>query len=102
MAFVGERRLAHPPNALVRIEFGRIRRERNQAKPAVLSQELANGLAFVRRAAVPEQDNVALQVTQQVAREVDDLGLLDVLAVNLIVEPDAAPYRAEGNGRDHG
>jgi len=73
MAFVGERRLAHPPDALVRIELGRIRRERNQTKPAVVTQELANGLTFMRRAAVPEQDDVALQVTQQVARKVYDL-----------------------------
>jgi hypothetical protein len=54
-------------------------------------------------AIVPEHNDVAPQVAEQVTQELADLGLLDVLAVKPAVQPQPAARGADGhggNGRD--
>ena len=71
-------------------------------KPPDPMAKLLDQLASVRLAAVPEQKHVASQMPEQVTQEGADLGLLDVLRVQLEVEVQPATFRAHRDGGDSG
>lgn len=91
------------PDALVRIEFGRIRRESVQMQSARSGAELANEPATMRVAAVPDDEEMTGDRPQQGAQEVSCLLLANVVGVELKVEVQALPNRRDrypGDGRD--
>jgi hypothetical protein len=53
-------------------------------------------------ATVPEKDDRTWDLPQEVAQEEDELGLRDVLPVEVEVKPEALPSGADGHGRDRG
>jgi hypothetical protein len=72
--------LAVRPDIFHRVEFRRIGRQKLGAQPALLIvDELLGVTAAMRRKAVPDQQQVAGNVTQQVLEELDDLLGLDRL-----------------------
>lgn len=57
------------PDLLDRVEFRSVRRQQFDLQTRVIGQQLANLGALVHAAAVPDQDDRATQVTQQLANE---------------------------------
>ena len=103
-AGVGERPLRQVPHAFVGVEFGSIGREPLQAKPWEPAAEVSKGVPFVDPAVVPQDDDVASQVAQEVPEELARLSMPNVLLrVELEVQPEAAPpwtHRHSGDDRN--
>ncbi len=70
---VGEASLGVRPHAFVRIQFGRVGREGLQVKPRVAAAKLSNRRPLVDQGVVQDHDDVALQVTQEMAEEGADV-----------------------------
>lgn len=62
--------------------------------------ELADGLSTMSAEIVPQDDDVTTEVTEQVAEECAHLGLADVLAIELVVQPQPAAARTHGDAGD--
>ena len=91
------------PNAFIGVEFRRVGRESLEAKSREATTERADGFAFVGFAIVPDHDDLAAQMMKQMAQESANLGLLDVLTVELAIQPKTSPRGADrqrGNGRE--
>ena len=99
---VRKARLGIGPNAFVRIELGRVGREKLEVKPRVAVAELSDRRALVDRRVVQQHDNVTPQVTQEMAEEGADVGLADVVAVAAEVEPDAVAHGTDRKPGDDG
>jgi hypothetical protein len=92
------------PHLLDRIEFRSIRRQPFQMEAWVIRQDTANRGTLVHRAIIPDDNDAATEVLQQVAQERRRLHVGDVaVGVGVEVEPQALSTRREGNpgdGRD--
>ena len=100
---VGQRVLGLGPNAFVGIEFRGIRRKGFEVQPFEPATDFADGIAFVYSGIVPNDDHRAAKVLEQVAKKVTDLGVLDILFVQAIVQSEALALRANretGNNGD--
>lgn len=60
--------------------------------------ELANRFTLVGLPIVPYHDDMAAQMAKQVAEELADLGLLNILAVKLAIQPKPSARGADGHG----
>lgn len=76
---IGQAGLGICPHAFVGIEFRAVGRERLQVEARVAAAQLPDRFAFVDRSIVEENDHMAAQVAQQMAEEVADLGMADVV-----------------------
>src|SRR5947209_1336953 len=83
---VREPLLGQLPDPLVRIELRRVRREALQMEALGAGTELANQQATMGIGAVPKNEDVALEVSEQLPQEVARLQLSDVVGVELEVE----------------
>ena len=91
------------PNQLVRVQFRCVGGEPLHLKTRMTRQQLEDGLAAVNRAAVPDQDDVAGNVTQEIAQEDRDLDVSNVGLVEVDVQPAVETTRTDrhgGNRRD--
>jgi hypothetical protein len=91
------------PDRFIGVEFRSIHGEALQMNARELATELADGFAFVRLAVVPDDDDPAAQVTEQMTEELAHLGLLDVLAVKLAIQSEPSAGRTDrhrGDGRN--
>src|SRR5262249_15862854 len=87
------------PDVLHRIEFGRIGRQLLDYQPALVrGEELLDYPPAVRRQSVPHHQQLARQVTQQMAEEVDYFRGADGAAIEPEVE---IPPGDPGDGRQH-
>lgn len=86
------------PDALIRVEFRCVRRESLEVDSREATTELANGFALVGFSIVPYHDDMPAQMTKQVAEELADLGLLNILAVKLAIQPKPSARGADGHG----
>ena len=77
---VGQRRASLVPHALIRVEFGGVRRQGFQVDSPTAAQQRADGVSSVGAAVVPDYDDEAAQVSEQMAQEI---GHLDVIEVGL-------------------
>ena len=91
------------PDKLIRVEFRSIGRERIDVEARMpLDKDTDEGTAM-DRAAIPQQDHVTSQVSEQVPEKADDLHARDIGSVKPRVEPKPAPARRNseaGDGRD--
>ncbi len=76
---VREAAFGQAPHRFVRIELGRIGRKVLEVQARELAAEVADRIAPVNPALVPEQDDLAAQVAQQVAEELEHVGVGEVL-----------------------
>ena len=97
---VGQILLGELPDTLVRIEVGRIRREGLEMQSGVAPAQISDRLSGMNAPVVPHHDDVAPQMSKQVPQELTDFLLLDVLGVQVKVEPQAATTRTDRHGRD--
>ncbi len=92
---VRETSLGVRPHAFVRVQLGRVGREELQVKSRVAAAQLSHRRPLVDRGVVQEHDDVAAQVTQEMAEEGADVGLADVVTVAAEVEPHAVAHGAD-------
>jgi len=97
---VGQVRLADPPHALVGVEFGSVGGQWNDMQARVARAQSAHRFAAVGGDVVPEQEEGAAQMTQQVADEAADVAAPDIVVVELVVEPQAVTPGTDGDRRD--
>jgi hypothetical protein len=76
------------PDALIGVQLGGVRREEHDLQPGEGATDVADRLAAVDPAVVPQQHHRPAEVTQQVAKEGADLEMVDVGGVELVVEAD--------------
>ncbi len=99
-ATIGEHSFGQLPNAFVGIEFWSVAREADEMEPRDASNEFLDLSSAVRPPAVPEQEDVATQVTYEVAQKGADLVLLDVLVVQVGIEAEGVAPGADRDARD--
>lgn len=102
-AAVGELPLREGPHRLVRVQLRRVGRKVLEPQPWEGRAQLANGRPLVNLSPIPDHDDRAAEVTQQVPEEFADLRLADVLAVQVEVEsepPAPGAHRDAGDDRD--
>ena len=71
-------------------------------EPMILGQELADGFAFVIRAAISHDDDFATQVLEQVAKVLHDLlGGVESVGFGGEIEAETPNRRLDANAADH-
>lgn len=88
------------PRHLLRVEVRRVRGELRHPHARMSHEELTNDRSSVDRTAVPEHDDGPAPGAQQRPQERADLGLPDVLRVDVVAEPQAMRVRADREAAD--
>jgi hypothetical protein len=86
---IGESLLGQLPDAFIGVELRRIGREALQVEPRAASAKLTDELAAMGICAVPQDDDVTWDLSEQLSQEVAGLQLSDVLRVELKVKVQA-------------
>ena len=98
---VREDSLRQVPHPFIRIEFGSIGRKSLEPETGEPAAELADGVAFVNPAIIPEDDHGPAQVTKKMAEKPARLRMFDVLLhMKAVVEAEAVPDGTHGDARD--
>ena len=92
---VGQTGLGIGPHGFVWIQLWRVGRKELEVEPRVAATQLPNRFALVDRSIVEERDHVAPQVVQQVAEEVADVGLADIVAMATEVKSHSPAHGAD-------
>ena len=90
------------PDSLVGVELRCVGRKALQVNPLGASAELAHELASMGIAAVPQHEDVAADLTEQLSQEVTGLELSDVFRVELEVKVEALAAGRNRDPRDDG
>lgn len=99
---VREAAFGQAPHRFVRIEFGRISREVLEVQARERAAEVADRIARVNPALVPEHDDVAAQVMQEVAEELEHVRVFEVLVEEETpVEAEPPPPRTHRQAGDY-
>jgi len=88
------------PHELVGVEFRGVRRQPLDVETGMAGADMLDLRPAVDRAAVPEHDDRAREVSEEEPQEERDLDLRDVVAVEVRVQPAAMPPRAHGQRGD--
>jgi len=99
---IGQTGLGIGPHAFVWIELRRVGREGLEVEPRVAATQLPNRFALVDRGIVEDRDDLASQVSQQVAEEVADVGVADIVAMATEVESHPPAPGADREPGDDG
>lgn len=99
-ARVGQRAFQVPPDALVGIKFGRVRRKGFQMQPPEALAQCVDGSALVYGGIVEKNDDVSAKVLQEVAKKHGDLVAADVDGVEMAVQAQTMSLGADRNARD--
>ena len=100
---VGERVLDGVPRGFDGVEFRCVGRQLLQMQARVLVTKLLQALAVVDRSTVPNDDDMATQVFEQVPKEIVHFVARDILRVQPEVEPEPPAFRTDrqaANDRD--
>ena len=101
-ASIGELVLRKPPDAFVGVELRRVAGEAKEMEPGEGTAHGTDRVSLVDRAAIPEQDDGSSEMAEQMAQEGADLGVLDVLRVEAVVQTETTAAGTHGDARDHG
>ena len=99
---VGQLGFGAMPHALIGIQLGGIGREVLHVQAGEGPTEVTNARPPMDATVVPEHDQRAAQVSEQVAQECADRSQADVCRVQLVGETEVSAARADRYGRDHG
>jgi len=100
---VGQCALGEGPDALVWVQFGRIGGEELQVKAGERITQLLDGRALVDAAVVPQHDDGATQMAEQLPEKGAHGGPANVRGLQVVVQAEAAAawaHRDPGNDRD--
>jgi len=98
---IGERVLHRMPGGFDRIKFWRVGGQFLQMQARVLVTELLQSLLVMDRGTVPNDDDRAAQVFEQVPEKVVYLIARDILRVEPEVEPEPPAFRTDRQATDH-
>lgn len=101
-ATVGETPFGVGPDGFVGVELRGVGRKEFEMQPREPAADFANPVSFMNAGVVPDHDDVPAEVSQQVAEELADLAVPDVVRVTLEVQADAPTPGRNGDPRDHG
>jgi len=99
---IGQRGFCPVPHTLVGVQLGGVGRKEGHVQPWERATEGANDLATVDAAVVPQDEHRPPQMTEQVAEEGTDLGVVDVGGVELVVEAHVLAPRTDRHAGDDG
>jgi len=88
------------PDLFVGVELRGVGGEAFDVKPWMTLEKTIEGRAAMNASAIPEQNNVTAQMTQQQLEEGSDLEMANVGEVEVAVKTEALPARADGHGGD--
>jgi hypothetical protein len=71
-------------------------------EPGESVTDLANPISLVNAGVVPDHDDVAAEMAEEMSQEGTHLAMPDVVLVRLEVEPDASAVRCDTDAGDHG
>ena len=95
---VGERLLRKLPHAFVGVELRSVAGKVVQVEPRESTAQGTDRLALVDGGTIPEQNHGAAEMAEQMPDELADLGMLDVLRVEAVVQAEMAAARNEFSG----
>lgn len=99
---VGQSSLEMIPDALVRVQFGGVRRERHQVQPGSACEKFSHRFAVVDCAVVQQNDQMAADLEQQITEECQNFVSLNVALIQLAVQFTMEPLGADGNAGNGG
>ena len=99
---VGQRLLRELPHAFVGVEFRGVARKAVQVEPREGTAQGTDRLALVDGAPIPEENHGAAEMAEQMPDEVADLGMLDVLRVEMVVQAEMTAAWTHGDSGDGG
>jgi len=88
------------PDEFVGIELRCVAREAVRLHPGMAAEKGLNIPTPMNFPAVPQQDDRAAKMTEQLAKKRDDLGARDVAHAEIEVQPEAPAPRRHGERRD--
>lgn len=97
---VGKPLFGELPDAFVGVELGGVGGQSDEVELLGSAAELSNEASAVRRAAIPENEDVAAEMPEQVAQEVTGLQLADVVVVKLEEKIEPPAPGGDGDARD--
>jgi len=97
---VGQRAFGLVPDAFIRVEFGSVAGEVFDMKTRMPMQEATDPVPFVNLAVVPEQNDMAAQMSEKVAQKGAYFRAADVHPMQLIVEGDPMAFGTYRQGGD--
>jgi len=101
-AAVGQSGFGLGPYPFIRVEFRGIWRKGFEAEARIFAEEVSDRSALVRPSIVPDHNNRAAQMHEEIAEEIADLDLGDVVEVEAVIEAESFADRAEGESGDDG
>src|SRR3990172_4467552 len=100
---VGQQCPSPVPNPLVRVEFGGVGRQGFQVDSPTAAQQRADGVSLVGAAVVPDYDDEAAQMVEQMAQKIGHLDVIEVgFRQTTEVETEMAAFRADRQSGDEG
>lgn len=89
------------PDKFVGVELRGVSRKAMGPQPGMVAEKLLDWSSLVRPAVIPEEDQGASQVSEQLSKELDHFRGADVLVgVEPGIQGDAPPLRRHAEGRD--
>ena len=95
---VGKRAFGLVPDPFVRVELGGVAGEVFDMKPRMPMQKATELIPFVNLAVVPEQNDLAAQMSEKVAQESADFRTTDVYPMEVKVEGDPMALGTDRQG----
>lgn len=100
---IGECVLRKLPDAFVGVELRGVAREAIEVQSREDATQRSDRVPFVNASIVPDEDDRSTKVPEQVSDKGADLGMLDVLGVEAVVEAEPPPpgaHEEAGDDRD--
>ena len=90
------------PDELIGIELRRVAWKAVDLDPATALEKCSDVPTPMNLAAIPQQEDLTSEVTEQLAKKHDDLGAGDVAHMEIEIQPEAVATRRHGERRDNG
>jgi hypothetical protein len=97
---VGQKPLEMIPDTFVRVEFGSVRRKRNQVQTGRAPQKLPDGIPPMSLAVIQKNDHMTPNLPQQMAKEGRDFFALDIVFIEVTVQSTMKTLPADGDPGD--
>ena len=97
---IGQAGLGVRPHAFVGIQLRGVGREKLEMEPREAAEQRSDRFALVDRGIVEDHDHVPSQVAQQMAEEIADVGVADVVAMATEVKSYPPAHGTDRQSRD--